>query len=147
MQPGTGECDEGIEAGFGFFVAGGESAKTLKFAKAAFDTIALFVEVFVVLALHLAVSFGRNHGFGSHSFDVLHDGVRVVALVGQHGCGFVLAQQRDGLGAIIHLACGDQKIQGQAQFVGKQMDLGRQTSSGTPQSLVRAPFLRPVAAC
>jgi hypothetical protein len=27
------------------------------------------------------------------------------------------------------------------------MDLGRQTSSGTPQSLVRAPFLRPVAAC
>jgi hypothetical protein len=27
------------------------------------------------------------------------------------------------------------------------MDLGRQTSSGTPQSLVGAPFLRPVAAC
>jgi hypothetical protein len=24
----------------------------------------------------------------------------------------VLAQQRDGLGAIIHLACGDQKVQG-----------------------------------
>jgi hypothetical protein len=27
------------------------------------------------------------------------------------------------------------------------MNLGRQTSSGTSQSLVRAPFLRPVAAC
>jgi hypothetical protein len=27
------------------------------------------------------------------------------------------------------------------------VDPGRQTSSGTPQSLVRAHFLRPVAAC
>ena len=35
----------------------------------------------------------------------------------------------------------------QAQFIGEQMNLGRQASSGTPQSLVGAPFLRPVAAC
>ena len=45
------------------------------------------------------------------------------------------------------LASGDAKIYGQTQIVGQQMNLGRQTSSGTPQSLVRAPFLRPVAAC
>jgi hypothetical protein len=39
------------------------------------------------------------------------------------------------------------EAQRQAQFVGQQVDLGRQTTSGTPQSLVCAPFLRPVAAC
>ena len=81
-----------MEAGFRFFVAGGESAETLEFAEAAFDAIALFVEVFVVRALHLAVSLGRDHGFSSHGFDVLHDGIRVVALVGQHGLGLALAQ-------------------------------------------------------
>ena len=107
----------------------------------------MFVEAFVVLALYLAVSFGWDHGFGSHGFNVLYDCVRIVALVGQHGLGLVLAQQLDGLGTVIHLAARDKKIQGQAQFIGEQMDLCRQTSSGTPQSLVSAPFLRPVAAC
>ena len=81
-----------MEAGFGFFVSGGESAETLEFAEAAFDAVALFVEVFVILALHLAVAFWRDHGFGSHGFHVLYDGVRVVSLVGQHGLGLALAQ-------------------------------------------------------
>ena len=78
---------------------------------------------------------------------MLYDGVGIVAFVGQYGLCLVLTQQRDGLCAVIHLAAGDKKVQGQAQFIGEQMNLGRQTSSGTPQSLVRAPFLRPVAAC
>jgi hypothetical protein len=59
----------------------------------------------------------------------------------------VASQQLDGLGAVVHLAPSDKEIQGPAPFIGEQMNLGRQTSSGTPQSLVRAPFLRPVAAC
>ena len=107
----------------------------------------MFVEGFVVLSLQFAISFGWDHDFGFHRFHVLNDGVRVVALVGQHGLGLARAQQRDGLRAVIHLATRNQKIQRQAQLVGQQMDLARQTSSGTPQSLVRAPFLRPVAAC
>jgi len=59
----------------------------------------------------------------------------------------VLPQQFDGLCAIVHLAAGNAKIQRQAGFIRQQVNLGRQTSSGTPQSLVRTPFLRPVAAC
>jgi hypothetical protein len=112
VQPGASESDEGFEGSFGFFVARGESAKTLEFTEAAFDTIALFVEVFVVLALHFAVSFGWDHGFGSHRFNMLYDCVRIVALVGKYGLGPVLAQQRDGLGAVIHLATRDEKVQG-----------------------------------
>jgi len=147
VQPSASEGDDGFEAVFRFFVSCGEPSKALELIEAAFDTIALFVEIIVVLALQLAVSSGRDHGLGSHGFNVLYDGVRVVSLIGKHGLGLVLAQQRDGLGAVIYLAAGDKKVQGQAQFIGEQMDLGRQTSSGTPQSLVRAPFLRPVAAC
>jgi hypothetical protein len=40
-------------------------------------------------------------------------------------------------GAVIYMACGDKKFQGQTEFIGEQMDISRQTSSGTPQSLVR----------
>ena len=147
MNPCASECDECFEAVFGFFVSRGESAKTLEFAEATFDAIALFVEIFVVFALYFAVAFGWNHGFGSHGFNVLYDGVGVVPLVGQYGLGLMLAQQFNGLRTVIYLTASDEKIQGQAQFIGEQMNLGRQTSSGTPQSLVRAPFLRPVAAC
>ena len=146
-NPGAGEGNDGFEAGFGFLIAGGESAEALEFAEAALDAIALFVEGFVVFALHLAVAFGWDHGPGAHRFNVLYDGVSIVALVGKHGLCLVPAQQLDGLGTVIHLAASDKEIQGQAQFIGEQMNLGRQTSSGTPQSLVGAPFLRPVAAC
>ena len=99
---------------------------------AALDTIPLFVEGFVVLSLQFAIAFGWDHDFGSHGFHMLDDGVRVVALVGQHGLGLARAQQRDGLRAVIHLATRNQKIQRLSQFIGQQMDLGRQTSSGTP---------------
>ena len=75
------------------------------------------------------------------------DGVGVVSLVGDHGCGMALAEQLDGRGIVADVSAGQQEVQRQALFVGEQMDFGRQTSSGTPQSLVRAPFLGPVAAC
>src|ERR1700683_222991 len=146
-DPGASQGDECSEAGFGLFVSCRKASELLEFTEATLNAIALFVEIFVVLALHLAVSFGGDHGFGSHGFNVLYDGVDIVALVGKYGLGLVLAQQRDVLGTVIHLAAGDKKIQGQAEFIGEQMNLARQTSSGTPQSLVRAPFLRPVAAC
>jgi hypothetical protein len=47
----------------------------------------------------------------------------------------------------VDLTAGDQEVDRQTQVVDQQVDLGRQTASGAPQSLVRAPFLRPVAAC
>lgn len=118
-----------------------------EFIEASFDAISLFVELGIVFALHGAVAFGWYDDSGSHGLDMRHDGVGIVALVGQHGVGLARAQQFDGLGAIIGLAAGETKIDGDAGLVGEQMNLGCQASSGTPQSLVVAPFLRPVAAC
>jgi hypothetical protein len=71
----------------------------------------------------------------------------VIALLGQHMACFALSQQRDRLGAVVRLTCRDNEVHRQTLLVGQQMDLGRQTSSGAPQSLVGAPFLRPAAAC
>ena len=76
-----------------------------------------------------------------------HDGVRVVALVGDDRFSLTLSESVDGLSAVVHLSAGDAKVDRLAVLVGEQVNFGRQTSSGTPQSLVCAPFLRPVAAC
>ena len=61
-----------------------------------------------------------------------------------------LDAHRLGGAAFMHLAAGQQEAQRPAERVSEQMDLGRQSTSGTPQSLVRSPFLAaplPVAAC
>ena len=119
----------------------------LEFGEASLDPIAFSVEFLVVGAWLCAAGEGGNDGHCTHGLDMGQDGFAVVALVGQHPVGLVPAQQMDGLGAVISLSPGEEEVYRQAQLVGQQMDLGRQTSSGAPQSLVGAPFLRPVAAC
>ena len=130
-----------------FLVSGGETAEVFEFCAAAFDAISLFVEVFVVLALYFPVGLWRDHRQRAHAGDMLDDRIGVIALVGQHMAGFAFSQQPDRLGAVVGLSRCQGEVNRQALLVGQQMDLGRQTSSGAPQSLVRAPFLRPVAAC
>jgi hypothetical protein len=49
--------------------------------------------------------------------------------------------------AASHLPGRDAEVHRQAELVDQQANFGCQSTSGTPQSLVRAPFLRPVAAC
>lgn len=115
--------------------------------EASLDAVPLSIEFFVVGAWPFAIRLGGHDGDRSHGLDMIQDGLAVVALVGQHPLGLSFSEQIDGLGAVVDLTAGDEEVHGQAQFVGEQMNLRRQTSSETPQSLVRAPFLRPVAAC
>ena len=115
--------------------------------EAALDAIALFAELFIVPALLFAAPSGRDDSFCLHAFDMRQDAVAVIALVGDSSLGPPTSEQFDRLGAVVHLAGGDAEVDRLALLVGEQVDPGRQTSSGTPQSLVRAHFLRPVAAC
>ena len=147
MYPSTSESDERFEVCFEFFVSGGESAEVFEFGEASFDSIAQFVQCFVVLTFLFAIALGRDDSGRPHGLDVGEDGLAVVALICQYRLGLSLSEQFDGLGAIMHLSWGHEEVHRQAKLIGKQVDLGRQTSSGTPQSLVLAPFLRPVAAC
>jgi hypothetical protein len=70
---------------------------------------------------------------------MLQDGIRVVALVCERCLGFALAQQQDGLRAVVHLVSGDTVVQRFVLFVGEPENLGCQTSAGTPQSLPPRP--------
>ncbi len=98
-------------------------------------------------ALYFSTALGRDDGFGTNTLDGSDDRVGVVAAVGHDDLGLPSGQQRQSLGKLSSLAACKSKGDGFAEAVGQQMNLGAQSTSGTPQSLVFAPFLRPVAAC
>src|SRR5690554_4954012 len=147
---GCGKAEEGEEVAGAAIIAGGESAKMLQFVEAALDAVALAIERCVERNEHLAAAARGDHGFHPGRRDVLANGVAVVGLVGNDGVAGGAVQQRRGRAAVVHLAAGQQEAQRPPERVGNEMDFGRQSASGTPQSLVRAPFLAPplpVAAC
>jgi len=116
--------------------------------KATFDAVALFVEFPVVCALVFAVAFRRDHHRRAQALSLCHEDVGIVPLVGDDGFGLRRVQQIRGGRVFADLAGGDAELEWQTVFIGQEMDLGAQTTSGTPQSRVfGAPFLRPVAAC
>ncbi len=140
MEPCAGERDESFEVDFELFVSCGEAVEVFEPREASLDAIALFIQGFVVGAWLFAVVSGSDDGDRAHSCDMLDDGIAVVVLVSQHRIGPPFSQQGDGLAAVVDLSGGYGQVQGQGQLVGEQMNLGCQTSSGTPQSLIFAPF-------
>ena len=145
--PSAGDGDGGVEVLFAFVEAGGEAAELLEMGEGAFDAVALAVEGAVEAALDLADRTRRDDGGDAALVEMMEDRVGVVALVGQHRLRAVVAEQRDGLGAVIGLAAGQDEVERPSKRVGEQVDLGRQTSSTPPQSALRSPFFRAAAAC
>jgi hypothetical protein len=81
-----------MEAGFGLLVASGQTSKMFEPAEAAFDAVALFVELRVVPALLSAAASGGDDRCSLHGFDMRHDAVSVIALVGNHRLRLTLSQ-------------------------------------------------------
>ena len=148
MDGGAGDCDGGLEAALQPAVACGEPSELFEMAEAAFDTVARFVERAVVHALHQPVAARRDDDLSSHLLNAGDDGARVIAAVRDDGFGRSAFEQGQRLRLFGGLAWGQAKVQRLAKAVREQMDLGAQTASASPQSLVfGAPFLRPAAAC
>ena len=90
----------------------------------------------------------RDDDLSAHRFDVGDDGAGVIAAVGDNRLRRAACEQRQGLRLFGGLSRGQAKGQRLAETVGEQVDLGAQSASASPQSLVfGAPFLRPAAAC
>jgi hypothetical protein len=148
VQPRASDADGCVEADSSFAVACGEPSELFESVEAAFDVVAELIERAVVLPLHLPATAGRDHGHCTQAFDFGHDGGRVVAFVCKYDLRLAAFQQRQGFGIFRGLTRRQAEGDGLAQAIGQQMDLGAQSTSGTPQSRVfGAPFLRPVAAC
>lgn len=118
--------------------ARGDAAELFELGEAALDAIAQPVAHFVVGTRLLAAA-RRDHRFGALGLDQCHQFPAVIALVGQHVLGLEPRQQGGGLGDVVAFPTSEQEPHRSALVIDRQMDLGAQTSSGTPQSRVRAP--------
>ena len=136
-----------MEAAASFAVSCGESSEVLESVEASFDAVAKFVEGWIMRSLDFAADFGRDHGHGPHGLDRSDDRGGIIAAIGHDDLRLTACQQGQRFGELGGLTGGEAEGDRLSQAVGQQMNLGAQSTSGTPQSLVFAPFLRPVAAC
>lgn len=126
--------------------ARGDATVELEFAKTSFDEVTLCVELFVVAVLMFAGALGWNDCLHSVGSDERSNLVGIVAFVGNHCLGGLSGQQRRGALAVRLLSSGEQQAQWAAQRIAEHMNLGGQSSTGSPQSLLTRPLF-PVAAC
>lgn len=89
----------------------------------------------------------RDDGDRSHGFDGGNDLCCLIALITDDGIRLLALQQAASMGIFGRLSGRNAEVHRQPGFTGEQMNLGAQSTSGTPQSLVFvASFLRPLAA-
>ncbi len=136
-----------MEVLFEFVEASGESSELFEMGEGTFDAVALAVEYPVEVGLNFAHRTRWDDGGDAAVAEVIEDQIGVVPFVRQYGLRAAVAEQSDSLGAVMGLAAGQHEAQRQAKLIGEQVDLGRQTSSTPPQSGLRSPFFRAVAAC
>lgn len=118
----------------------------LEFAETAFDEISLRIELLIVTVLVFASAFGRDYSLHSLGSDECSNFVGIITFVGDHRLGGVSGQQRRGALAVSLLPSGQQQAQRSSQGIAEHMNLGGQSSTGSPQSLLARPLF-PVAAC
>jgi hypothetical protein len=138
--------NEGEEAGVEPVETGWEASEVFKLVEASFDPIARFVEVSVVRDDDLARSVGGDDRLHSRLGDLVSEGVAVIGLVIHESVALDAVDHGRRGDDVMDLTTGEHEAEGASQSVGQHMDLGGQSSSGTPQRLIFGPPF-PVAAC
>jgi hypothetical protein len=124
-----------------------ESSELFEVGEGAFDTVSLAIQRSIEASLHLAQAARREDGSNAAFSQRIQDGVGVLAFVGEHRFRLQVAQQCQRPGAVVSLAAGQHKGERQAEFVGHQVNYGRQTTAAPLQNCLRRPFFRAEAAC
>src|SRR5262249_36660767 len=141
----AGEVQGGEEIDGASVVACGDVAKVFEPVEETLDPVAQSVGEAVMRDDELA---GRDRG--DHSLcpglgDHLAQGIAVVSLIGNDPGRRLAGEEIGGGGAVVRLAAGQDEAQGTALGVGQGVDLGRQSASGTPHSLIFGPPFPPAA--
>lgn len=138
--------DEAGEVDGSAIIARGEAPEMFEAAKASFDLVAVLIGGFVVGDEDLAVSLGWDDRLGLHASNQFAQAIAVIGFIGEYRIGLLPFQEVGSSRDIMRLASRDPEAQWPSQRVGQHVDLGRQSTSGTPQRLILGPPF-PVAAC
>lgn len=126
--------------------ARGETPEVLELVEAAFNAVAGLVEALVEWKRVRPLGVGGDHCLSTHGADRLSERIAVISRIGDDGFGLTAFEQQGRSNDVVNLTGGEEKAQRPTEPFDEHVYLGRQSSSGTPQSLVaRPPF--PVAAC
>jgi hypothetical protein len=111
-----------------------------------FDQVAVLVEGWIEVSGPFKAAALRNDRPRPEAFDSIEDGVGVIAFVGNDDTRLEAIEKRHRLGRIMSLPGGKYEADRPPCLIDGEVDLGAQTTSGTPQSRILSPPF-PVAAC
>lgn len=131
--------DEPGEVNFPPFIACGKASEVFEAAEAAFDAIAVFVERSIVRNDDLARAIGRDHGCRIHFVDALSQGIAVIGFISKDGLARLPFEQSGGLRDVASLPGRHDEAKRSSERVGEHVNLGGQSTSGTPQRLILSP--------
>ena len=118
----------------------------LELVEAAFDEVALAVELGIDGSLHPACAQGGDVGSGSMCLDQFDDGAGVVTTIGNHVAAKAQTLDQVGHGGLVgRLAGREHHAHRQPAFINDGIDLGAQSATRTADGVIRAPFLPPPA--
>lgn len=146
-QPDRRDVDEAQEALGGFIVSCCDAASIFELVEAAFNQVAQLVE----RAIHAYARFsGLSHGDYRHGLAFYYgspNAVSVVSPVGEQDArdGQVVGHHQVEAEIVRRLARRDLRSHGQAMRVHEEMDLGREATARTAETLSRSPPLAPAA--
>jgi hypothetical protein len=119
----------------------------LEFVEEPLDAVSHGVGLPADLTLHFAVGLGWDHRIDTSTFEVAADGVAIVAFVGQHRfrVGQVVVHQVRVAGHVRRLARGQAEANGKALRIRPGVDLGREPTARTANTVAMNPPLPPAA--
>lgn len=126
-------------------VASGDAAKMLEAIEEALDEISCSIQMTIVMALHKSVGAGRNHRLRPRALDRCHQGVGVVALVGNQGGAAQALDQFLGTVDVGDLSGGQDKAQRVSDSIDRKMQLRAQPASRPAERLIAGFFWAPAA--
>jgi hypothetical protein len=127
-------------------VARGDAPEVFELVEEALDAVPEPVGDRIMRDLDLARAGRGNDRLGFSLGDQLAQSVAVISPVGNDAAAFEIRQKLRRSGAVVGFSAGQDEAERPPSSIGQSVDLGRQSSSGTPQSLIRSPPF-PVAAC
>ena len=133
--------DAGEEVSGGLVIAGRDRAVLFELAIEVLHEVARFVHFFVVEALKLSITLGRNDELFSCRKQRLDDAlIGIESLVCQQGVGLHLGQKRVGTFQIMGLPRSQEEGQRIAEGIDHGMDFRAQSAFAAPDRLVFAVF-------
>ena len=127
-------------------IARGDTAELLELIKESLDEVTGLITVMIIVAWRFSIRARRNNRFGRVGLNLLHQGITVIAFIGNDGLGIGRhGQQGVGLTHVGLFSARQGESDRVAQRINEAVNLGAETARRAAQSLRAVFFLAPAS--